>query len=70
MIFVVYFQLDKNINKDKKVRMSKWHVIPLSEEQQKYAATDAYVSKQYIKLLYLSEIYRYYIFIHFKGNSM
>ncbi|GJQ78825.1 WRNexo [Trypoxylus dichotomus] len=35
---------DMRINKDKKVRNSKWHVIPLSEEQQIYAATDAYVS--------------------------
>lgn len=32
------------IDKDKKVRMSQWHIIPLSETQQKYAATDAYIS--------------------------
>lgn len=32
------------INKDKKVRNSKWHVMPLTKEQQIYAAIDAYVS--------------------------
>lgn len=32
------------INKDRKIRMSQWHVIPLSKEQQIYAAIDAYVS--------------------------
>lgn len=31
------------INKDRKVRMSKWHIVPLSKEQQVYAAIDAYV---------------------------
>lgn len=31
------------INKDKKVRMSKWQTIPLSKEQKVYAAIDAYV---------------------------
>lgn len=36
--------LRKKISKDGKVRTSKWHVLPLSEEQKKYAATDAYVS--------------------------
>ncbi|CAH0562517.1 unnamed protein product [Brassicogethes aeneus] len=36
--------LKMKINKDKKVRMSKWHIIPLSEAQQKYAAIDAYAS--------------------------
>lgn len=38
-----FLQLKMCINKDKKVRMSKWHIIPLSKEQKKYAATDAYV---------------------------
>lgn len=32
------------INKDKKVRNSKWHIIPLSKEQLEYAAIDAYAS--------------------------
>lgn len=27
--------------------MSKWHIIPLSKEQQRYAAIDAYVSIDY-----------------------
>lgn len=31
------------ISKDKKVRMSKWNLNPLSKEQLNYAATDAYV---------------------------
>lgn len=35
------------INKDKKVRMSKWHVIPLSREQKVYAAIDAYVGENF-----------------------
>lgn len=38
-----------SINKDGKVRRSKWHVMPLTKEQQLYAATDAYVS---LKLYY------------------
>lgn len=37
------------INKDKKVRMSKWHVIPLSREQKVYAAIDAYVGEMFLK---------------------
>nr|CAH7725820.1 unnamed protein product [Callosobruchus chinensis] len=36
--------LDLKINKDKKIRQSKWHIIPLSNAQKKYAAIDAYVS--------------------------
>ncbi|KAF7993174.1 hypothetical protein HCN44_006234 [Aphidius gifuensis] len=36
--------LKKRISKDDKVRKSKWHILPLSEEQKTYAATDAYVS--------------------------
>jgi ribonuclease D len=32
------------ISKDNKVRMSKWHISPLSKEQLNYAATDAYAS--------------------------
>ncbi|XP_011312086.1 Werner Syndrome-like exonuclease [Fopius arisanus] len=42
--------LKKKISKDDKVRKSKWHILPLSEEQKTYAATDAYVSL----LLYLT----------------
>ncbi|GLV44765.1 WRN exonuclease [Carabus blaptoides fortunei] len=34
----------KSISKDKKVRNSKWHILPLSKVQLLYAATDAYVS--------------------------
>lgn len=33
------------INKDKKVRMSKWHIPNLSREQRIYAAIDAYVRR-------------------------
>ncbi|XP_050513332.1 3'-5' exonuclease [Diabrotica virgifera virgifera] len=36
--------LDLQISKDKKVRHSRWHIIPLSKEQQLYAATDSYAS--------------------------
>ncbi|KAK2582974.1 hypothetical protein KPH14_009026 [Odynerus spinipes] len=35
---------EKKINKNPKVRRSKWHIQPLSEAQKIYAATDAYVS--------------------------
>ncbi|XP_011687345.1 PREDICTED: Werner Syndrome-like exonuclease isoform X2 [Wasmannia auropunctata] len=38
------YLLKKKINKDPEVRMSKWHVQPLSNAQKNYAATDAYVS--------------------------
>jgi len=36
--------LKLQINKDKRVRNSKWHVIPLSKAQLRYAAIDAYAS--------------------------
>ncbi|XP_056637376.1 3'-5' exonuclease [Diorhabda sublineata] len=36
--------LDLKIDKDKKVRNSQWHVIPLSKRQKEYAATDSYAS--------------------------
>lgn len=36
------------INKDKKVRMSRWYEVPLSAAQLNYAATDSYVSGQVI----------------------
>ncbi|XP_008546901.1 3'-5' exonuclease [Microplitis demolitor] len=42
--------LDKQISKDAKVRTSRWHILPLNDEQKSYAATDAYVSL----LLYLT----------------
>ncbi|XP_012532936.1 Werner Syndrome-like exonuclease [Monomorium pharaonis] len=38
------YLLRKKINKDPKVRMSKWHIQPFSDAQKSYAATDAYVS--------------------------
>ncbi|XP_011875097.1 PREDICTED: Werner Syndrome-like exonuclease isoform X3 [Vollenhovia emeryi] len=38
------YLLKKKISKDPKVRMSRWHVQPLSDAQKSYAATDAYVS--------------------------
>ncbi|EFA11337.1 3'-5' exonuclease [Tribolium castaneum] len=41
---LVTFLLKMTISKDNKVRMSKWHVSPLSKEQLDYAATDAYAS--------------------------
>lgn len=39
----LYVQLKKKISKDPEVRMSKWHIQPLSAAQKSYAATDAYV---------------------------
>lgn len=45
-------QLQMKINKDKKVRNSKWHVIPLSKEQLMYAAVDAYVRHFYLLHVY------------------
>ncbi|KAJ6642759.1 Werner Syndrome-like exonuclease [Pseudolycoriella hygida] len=39
------------INKDRKVRMSKWHIQPLTKEQQLYAAIDVYIAQvMYIEL--------------------
>ncbi|CAH2011055.1 unnamed protein product [Acanthoscelides obtectus] len=49
--------LDLKINKDKKVRQSKWHIIPLSNAQKQYAAIDAYASLLlYQKLLQEKEV--------------
>ncbi|XP_018569688.1 Werner Syndrome-like exonuclease [Anoplophora glabripennis] len=47
---LVDYVLQMRIDKNKKVRMSKWHKFPLSVDQQKYAAIDAYASL----LLYLT----------------
>uniref|UniRef100_A0A182K758 3'-5' exonuclease n=1 Tax=Anopheles christyi TaxID=43041 RepID=A0A182K758_9DIPT len=39
------------ISKDKRVRMSKWDVLPLSDDQKLYAAIDVYIGHQlYLKL--------------------
>lgn len=54
---VYVFQCRLKINKDKKVRNSKWHIMPLSPEQQIYAAIDVYVS---IKCVTYTHIYVYY----------
>lgn len=42
--------LKLRIDKNRNVRMSKWHIFPLSENQQKYAAIDVYVSICFIFL--------------------
>ncbi|XP_045480598.1 Werner Syndrome-like exonuclease [Harmonia axyridis] len=43
--------LNMRISKDKKVRMSKWAIIPLSKDQETYAATDTYASlKVYLEI--------------------
>ncbi|KAH1015554.1 hypothetical protein HUJ05_013262 [Dendroctonus ponderosae] len=48
---LVDYVLKMKVNKDKSVRMSKWHIVPLSKEQIQYAATDGYASLLiYIKL--------------------
>lgn len=44
------FQCKLQVNKDPKVRMSKWHIQPLTKEQQIYAAIDVFVS---MTILYL-----------------
>ncbi|XP_037949726.1 Werner Syndrome-like exonuclease isoform X1 [Teleopsis dalmanni] len=36
---------EKAMDKSKKVRMSKWHVIPLDENQLMYAAIDVYIGQ-------------------------
>lgn len=36
-------QVKQAVDKNKKVRMSKWHVIPLDADQLMYAAIDVYV---------------------------
>lgn len=36
--------LQLRVDKSRHVRMSKWHIVPLNENQQKYAAIDVYVS--------------------------
>ncbi|KAJ3622963.1 hypothetical protein MTP99_019228 [Tenebrio molitor] len=41
---LIGYLLKMKISKDNKVRMSKWHISPLSKEQLNYAATDAYAS--------------------------
>lgn len=39
------------VDKNKKVRMSKWHVLPLSDDQKMYAAVDVYIGQEmYLKL--------------------
>lgn len=35
------------VNKDRNVRMSKWHFLPLTEDQKLYAAIDVYVSSRH-----------------------
>ncbi|XP_058126930.1 3'-5' exonuclease [Anopheles ziemanni] len=43
--------LRQRINKNNAVRMSRWDVLPLSEDQKLYAAMDVYITQQlYLKL--------------------
>uniref|UniRef100_A0A182N0D5 3'-5' exonuclease n=1 Tax=Anopheles dirus TaxID=7168 RepID=A0A182N0D5_9DIPT len=43
--------LRQRVSKDKRVRMSKWNVLPLSDEQKLYAAIDVYIGQQlYLRL--------------------
>lgn len=42
---LVSFICKLRIDKNKKVRMSQWHVIPLNENQMMYAAIDVYISQ-------------------------
>lgn len=36
---------EKAVDKNKKVRMSKWHVVPLDDNQKMYAAIDVYIGQ-------------------------
>lgn len=42
---LVWFICKLKINKDRKVRMSKWHEMPLTDAQQIYAAIDVYIAQ-------------------------
>ncbi|XP_011204128.2 Werner Syndrome-like exonuclease [Bactrocera dorsalis] len=39
------YVVEQTVDKNKKVRMSKWHVIPLDENQLLYAAIDVYIGQ-------------------------
>ncbi|KAK9814882.1 hypothetical protein WJX73_001238 [Symbiochloris irregularis] len=43
--------LGKTLNKDPNIRLSNWETLPLSMEQQHYAATDAYASLRICQVL-------------------
>ncbi|KYN11924.1 Werner Syndrome-like exonuclease, partial [Trachymyrmex cornetzi] len=45
------YLLKKKISKNPDVRMSKWHVQPLSNAQKNYAATDAYVRTKLVEAI-------------------
>lgn len=45
MANLVSYICNLQINKDRKVRMSQWHIKPLTAEQQIYAAIDVYISQ-------------------------
>lgn len=47
---------DKAIDKNKKVRMSKWHVVPLDDNQKMYAAIDVYIGQLIYRELERREI--------------
>lgn len=47
---------DKAIDKNKKVRMSKWHVMPLDDNQKMYAAIDVYIGQLIYRELERKEI--------------
>lgn len=38
------------IDKSRQVRMSKWHIFPLSAYQKKYAAIDVFVSRTFVEI--------------------
>ncbi|XP_018320038.2 Werner Syndrome-like exonuclease [Agrilus planipennis] len=41
---LVDYLFEMRLNKNKKIRCSKWNIVPLNKEQKAYAATDAFVS--------------------------
>ncbi|XP_055907898.1 3'-5' exonuclease [Eupeodes corollae] len=46
----------KAIDKNKKVRMSKWHIVPLDSDQKMYAAIDVYIGQLIYRELERREI--------------
>lgn len=47
---------EKAVDKNKKVRMSKWHVVPLDDNQKMYAAIDVYIGQLIYRELERREI--------------
>lgn len=42
-MYVYVFQLNARMTYNKKMRLSDWHIMPLTSDQQSHAAFNAYV---------------------------